>query len=192
MIYAAIVVACLTPLAVLIWQWNHHQLGINSIEYVARYTGDWTLRLLLATLAVTPLRRLFAFSARYRRTLGLFAFFYGCLHLTHYVWRDKMFFWPEIWEDFRLRRFYTAGLVAFALMIPLAATSSSAAIRRLGGRRWRMLHRLVYVSAAAGVVHYLWQGKSILPPPVIYGGVLAVLLAARIRCCAGPRPKALS
>lgn len=179
MIHAAIILACLTPLAALIWQWTHHQLGINSIEYVARYTGDWTLQMLLATLAVTPLRRVFPFSARYRRTFGLFAFFYGCLHLTHYVWRDKMFLWPEIWEDFLRRRFYMAGLVAFALMIPLAATSSAAAIGKLGGKRWRMLHRLAYVSAAAGVVHYLWQGKSILLPPLIYGGVLAVLLALR-------------
>ena len=142
---------CLLPAALLLWRWQHNELGINWIEKVQRGTGDWTMRFLLFTLCITPLRRLPGLSAliRYRRLLGLFAFFYGCLHLTIYAWVDKAFEWNVIWEDFTHRRFYIAGLLGFVLLIPLALTSTAGWIRRLGGKNWQRLHRLIYFATAA-------------------------------------------
>lgn len=174
--------ACLAPLVWLGWKWLHHELGINSIEFVARYTGRWTLRLLLITLAITPLRRIPGLSPliRFRRMLGLFTFFYGVLHGLHYFGVDAQWNVQVITEDLTFRRFFIAGAAALLLMAPLALTSTDSAIRRLGGKRWQRLHRLVYVSAVAAITHYVWQGKVATLTPLIYAGVLALLLAIRL------------
>ncbi len=172
---------CLVPAVVLYWRWDHHTLGVNWIEAAQRFTGDWVLRFLILTLCISPVRRLPGLSAliRYRRMLGLYAFFYACIHLSIYLWYDKGLDWQDIKGDFLTRRFYSAGLVAFVLLIPLVVTSTAGWIRRLGGRRWQMLHRLIYISAAAGAIHYYWQGKSIVMRAVYYGLVVAVLLLYR-------------
>ena len=139
-----------------------NDLGANPIEFITHATGDWTLRFLLITLAITPLRRILNLPdlIRFRRMLGLWAFTYGCLHLTTWLWLDKFFDLHEMWADVVKRRFITAGMTGFVLMIPLAITSTAGWIRRLGGRNWQRLHRLIYVSAVAGVVHYYWLVKS--------------------------------
>lgn len=189
---AAIFLLALAPAAALVWRGFAGRLGPNPIETITHATGDWTLRFLLLTLAVTPLRHLLRFPEliRFRRMLGLFAFFYGCLHLTTYLWLDQFFDWPAIAKDIVKRPFITAGAAGFALMAPLAATSTAGWIRRLGGRRWRMLHRLVYAAAAAGVVHYWWLVKSDIRLPAMYGAILALLLAWRLaRAIAGSGSK---
>lgn len=177
-----IFVLCLVPLAWLIWRWSQNQLGFNKIEAVARFTGDWTLRFLLLTLTITPLKRIRGWGQLqlYRRMLGLFAFFYGTLHFLHYIAVDKEWDLMGLVEDFTFRRFFIAGLVAWALMIPLAATSTNAAIRKLGAKRWQALHRLVYASAILGVIHYYWQAKAIVVEPVYYAVALSVLLLYRV------------
>lgn len=174
--------ACLTPAAGLVWRQSHDALGANPIEYITRSTGDWTMRLLLLTLAITPLRRLLNQPQliRYRRMLGLFAFFYGCLHLATYVWLDKFFDTSEIGKDVLKRPFITAGFTAFAVMVPLTVTSTAGWIRRLGGKQWQRLHRLVYVSGVAGVVHYYWLVKSDIRLPLLYAALLAALLVYRL------------
>ena len=174
--------ACLAPVALLVAQAALGQLGANPIDKVTDVTGTWTLRFLLLTLAVTPLRRLTGWNAvaPYRRMLGLFAFFYGCLHLLTYVVLDQFFAFDEIVKDVAKRPFITAGATGLLLMIPLAITSTAGWMRRLGGRRWQQLHRLAYVVAVAGVVHYYWLVKADTSRPVRYGLVLAVLLAARL------------
>ena len=174
--------ACLVPLALLLQRGFTGGLTANPIEYITHRTGDWTLRLLLITLAITPLRRLTGWHAaiRLRRMLGLFAFFYGSLHFLTYVVFDHFFALESMLEDLTDRRFVTAGFTAFVLMIPLALTSTPAMVRRLGGRRWQALHRLVYASACAGVVHYAWLVKADLRPPLLYGAALALLLGYRL------------
>ncbi|MFN9461447.1 MAG: sulfite oxidase heme-binding subunit YedZ [Acidobacteriota bacterium] len=174
-------VVCLAPLAWLGWRWQNNALGINRIETVARYTGDWTLRFLVGVLCITPLRRLPGQSSliRFRRMLGLFAFFYGCLHAWHYYAVDAEWNRDILWEDLTTRKFFVAGLFGLVVMVPLAATSWSGAIRWLGGRRWQRVHRLVYVAAIAGVVHYYWQGKAALWEPVYWGIGVGILLAYR-------------
>jgi sulfoxide reductase heme-binding subunit YedZ len=173
--------ACLIPLARLAWLGFHSGLGANPIEFITHSTGDWTLILLLATLAITPLRKLSRqyWLVSFRRMLGLFAFFYGFLHLTTYVWLDKFFDVHEMLHDIAKRKFITAGMTAFTLMIPLALTSTKWAIRKLG-KRWQMLHRLIYASAAAGVIHYIWLVKADLKKPLEYAFVLGMLLMYRI------------
>lgn len=172
---------CLAPLVWLGWRWQNNELGINRIETVARYTGDWTLRFLVGVLCITPLRRLPGQSSliRFRRMLGLFTFFYGCLHAWHYFEVDAQWNKDILWEDLTTRKFFLAGLLGLVVMVPLAATSWAGAIRRLGGRRWQQVHRLVYVAAIAGVVHYYWQGKAALWEPVYWGVGVGVLLAYR-------------
>jgi methionine sulfoxide reductase heme-binding subunit len=175
--------ACLAPVFVLTWKWFHDGgLGANPIDVVTRATGKSTLTFLLITLSVTPLRKLsgMAWLIKFRRMLGLFAFFYGCLHLTTYVYFDKFFDVHAMLHDIAKRRFITAGMTAFALMLPLALTSTAGWIRRLGGKRWQKLHRLIYFSAAAGVVHFIWLVKADLRRPLTYGSILAVLLAYRL------------
>jgi len=173
---------CLVPLLGLVWGFYHNELGANPIEYITHKTGDWTLRFLLITLCVTPLRKLLNQPklARFRRMLGLFAFFYGCLHLTTWVWLDKFFDVHEMWKDVLKRRFITVGMTGFVLMIPLAITSTSGWVRRLGFVRWQRLHRLIYFSALAGVIHYYWLVKSDVRLPLLYGGILVVLLGYRL------------
>jgi sulfoxide reductase heme-binding subunit YedZ len=177
----AIVFACsLLPLAFLVVNGFRGELGANPIEYITRSTGDWTMRFLLITLAITPLRRLTKQPdfIRFRRMLGLFAFFYGVLHLITWVWLDKFFDPSEMWADVTKRRFITVGMLGFVLMVPLAITSTKFAIRKLG-KKWQQLHRLIYVSAVAGVIHYYWLVKSDIRMPVTYGVILAVLLLLR-------------
>ncbi|MBV9625335.1 MAG: sulfoxide reductase heme-binding subunit YedZ, partial [Acidobacteria bacterium] len=152
------------------------------IEKITHATGDWTLRFLLITLAITPLRKSLGMPAliKFRRMLGLFAFFYGGLHFLTYIWLDKFFDVREMLADIAKRKFITVGLTAFVLLIPLAVTSTAGWIRRLGGKRWRTLHRLIYFSAVAGVVHYLWLVKADIRKPIIYGSILALLLSYRL------------
>ena len=173
---------CLVPLALLIWRAFAGGLGANPIEFITHATGDWTLRFLVITLAVTPLRKLLRLPEliRFRRMLGLFAFFYACLHFLTYVWLDKFFAWSEMLKDIAKRPFITAGFTGFLLLVPLAVTSTAGWIRRLGGRRWRILHRLIYGSAVAGVVHYYWLVKSDVRKPVFYGALVTVLLGYRL------------
>ena len=175
-------VTCLIPLIRLGWEAYTGNLGANPIETITHSTGTWTLVFLLVTLAVTPLRRLskLLWLVRFRRMLGLFAFFYGSLHLTTYVWLDKFFAVREMLADIAKRPFITMGLTAFVLMIPLALTSTKGWIRRLGGKRWQALHRLIYFSAIAGVIHYLWLVKADKRKPLEYGAILLLLLAYRV------------
>lgn len=175
-------ILCLTPVLILLWKALHQDLGANPIETITHATGDWTLRFLAITLAVSPLRRLLGLPEliRFRRMLGLFAFFYGCLHFTTYLWLDKFFDMGEIVKDVYKRPFITAGFLGFAAMAPLALTSTAGWIRRMGGKRWQMLHRLIYLSAIAGVVHYYWLVKSDVRKPLLYAGIVAVLLAERL------------
>jgi sulfoxide reductase heme-binding subunit YedZ len=173
--------ACLVPLARLAWLGFHAGLGANPIEFITHSTGDWTLTFLLITLSITPLRKLTRqyWLISFRRMVGLFAFFYGSLHLMTYVWLDKFFDVHEMVHDIAKRRFITAGMTAFALMIPLALTSTKWSIRRLG-KRWQMLHRLVYFSASVGVIHYIWLVKADLKKPLEYAFVLGILLMYRV------------
>ena len=177
-----IFLAALVPLARLIWKFRHDALGANPVEVITHSTGDWTLILIMVTLSVTPLRKI---TKQYwlvgvRRMIGLFAFFYGCLHFTTYLWLDKSFDVQEMIKDIYKRPFITAGFTAFVLMIPLALTSTKGWIRRLGGKNWQKLHRLIYVTAIAGVVHYIWLVKADLRKPMQYAFVLSVLLVYRI------------
>src|ERR1041384_211779 len=160
--------ACLGPLARLGWKAYKGLLGANPIEVITHSTGDWILIFLLVTLAVTPVRRVTGqiWLIRYRRMFGLFAFFYACLHFTTYIWLDKFFNLHEMLADIVKRKFITIGLKAFMLLIPLAVTSTTGWIRRLGGQRWRALHRFIYASAIAGVIHYLWLVKADIREPV--------------------------
>ncbi len=173
---------CLVPLARLIVLGVSGGLGANPIEFITRSTGTWTLVGLLLTLSITPLRRLSGQTGliRYRRMLGLFSFFYACLHFVTYLWLDQFFDPAAIARDIVKRPFITIGFSAFVLLIPLAATSTHAMMRRLG-RRWQQLHRLVYVIALLGVTHYLWLVKKDMSEPLIYGGVLLLLLALRLQ-----------
>ena len=173
--------AGLIPTGRLAWLGFHSGLGANPIEFITHSTGDWTLIFLLVTLSITPLRRLTRqyWLISFRRMLGLFAFFYGCLHLMTYVWLDKFFDVHEMLHDIAKRKFITAGMTAFALMLPLALTSTKWSIRKLG-RRWQVLHRMIYFSAAAGVIHYIWLVKADLKKPLEYAFVLGVLLLYRI------------
>jgi methionine sulfoxide reductase heme-binding subunit len=173
---------CLAPLARLLWRGLQDKLGANPIELITHETGDWTLIFLVLTLSISPARKLFGQPQfiRFRRMFGLFAFFYGCLHFTTYIWLDKFFDLSEMLADVTKRRFITLGLTGFVLMIPLAATSTAGWIRRLGGKRWQVLHRLIYVSGVAGVVHYYWLVKSDVRKPVGYGTIVALLLAWRL------------
>jgi sulfoxide reductase heme-binding subunit YedZ len=173
--------AALGPLAYLALGAWQRSLGANPIETITRSTGLWTLRFMLITLAVTPARRLTGWNeiVRVRRMLGLFAFFYGSLHVLTYVWLDQFFDWAAIVKDVAKRPFITAGFSAYVLLVPLAITSTAGMIRRLGGRRWRRLHRLAYATAALGVVHYWWLVKLDTRPPRNYGILLAGLLLMR-------------
>jgi methionine sulfoxide reductase heme-binding subunit len=173
---------CLVPALLLVWKGFTGGLGANPIEYITHATGDWILRFLCITLSVTPLRKILGLPEliRFRRMLGLFAFFYACLHFLIWFVLDKFFDWGEIAKDVVKRPFITAGFTAFVLLIPLAVTSTKGWIRRMGGKRWQMLHRLIYVSGVAGVVHYYWLVKSDIRLPVMYGVIIAVLLAYRL------------
>ncbi|HOB60557.1 MAG TPA: protein-methionine-sulfoxide reductase heme-binding subunit MsrQ [Candidatus Competibacteraceae bacterium] len=174
-------VACLLPLAWLLWLTWQGQLGVNPVETLSHRTGDWSLRFLLLTLAVTPLRRLSGWNRlqRFRRMLGLFAFFYVGLHFAVYLVFDQFFDWQAIVADVAKRPYITVGFTAFLLLIPLAVTSTNGMMKRLG-RNWQRLHRLVYLIAVLGVLHYAWLVKADLREPLLYGGLLSVLLGYRL------------
>lgn len=174
--------ACLIPLARLAVLGFGEGLGANPIEYITHSTGWWTLVFLMITLAVTPLRRLFNLTwlLRLRRMFGLYAFFYASLHFVTYVWLDQFFDVSEIVKDVIKRPFITFGFAAFVLLVPLAATSTNAMVKRLGGRRWQWLHRLVYPAAALGVVHFWWLVKLDVDEPLLFALILAGLLVARL------------
>ncbi|MGH9684021.1 MAG: sulfite oxidase heme-binding subunit YedZ [Candidatus Acidiferrales bacterium] len=173
---------CLLPLADLVWRGIHGDLTANPIEFITHFTGDWTLRFLVITLAIAPLRKMLRLPQliRFRRMFGLFAFFYVCLHFSTWIGIDKFFDWSEMMKDVVKRPFITVGFTGFVLMIPLAITSTAGWIRRLGGKRWRMLHRAIYFSAIAGVIHYYWLVKSDERKPLEYAWIVGTLLAWRI------------
>jgi sulfoxide reductase heme-binding subunit YedZ len=179
---AVLFLLCLAPLAAIIVPFVRHDTIPNPLEFIQHATGDWTLRFLVFTLTVTPLRQLLHLPEliRFRRMLGLYAFFYACLHFTTYLWFDKVFDVHEIWKDVYKRPFITMGFLAFTLLIPLAITSTAGWIRRLGGRRWRILHRAIYVSAVCGVIHYYWLVKSAVIRPLFYAVIVGLLLAWRL------------
>ena len=187
-IKTAVFLACLLPLGSLGLDAYTDNLGANPIELITRSAGTWTLTFLLITLAVTPLRRIsgWQWPIKFRRMLGLFAFFYACLHFTTYIWLDQFFDLHGIVKDVAKRPFITVGFASFVSLIPLALTSTSAMVRRLG-KRWRQLHRLAYFISIGGVVHYLWLVKADMFKPLIYGAILTVLLAYRLFAAWGPR-----
>ena len=178
----AVFVLCLVPLGALVYRAMNHQLGPNPIEFLTHATGDWTIRFLVFTLAITPLRKTLKMPEliRFRRMLGLFAFSYACMHFSVWLVFDKFFDLSEMWKDVEKRRFITVGMAALLLMIPLALTSTAGWIRRLGGRRWRMIHRAIYASAILGVIHYYWLVKSDERKPLFYGALVAILLLWRV------------
>ncbi|MCW8899817.1 MAG: sulfoxide reductase heme-binding subunit YedZ [Gammaproteobacteria bacterium] len=173
---------CLLPLVLLSINFYLDELGANPFEVLTRSTGEWTLRFLLLTLAMTPLRQLTgsAWPLRMRRMLGLFSFFYVCVHLSTYLVLDHFFDWDEIIKDIIKRPYITFGMLAFTLLIPLAITSTNKMMKRLG-RRWKSLHKLVYLIAILGVLHFLLLVKADLREPIIYALILLVLLAARLK-----------
>ena len=173
-------IACSVPFCLLLYNGFTNNLTANPIKEITHFTGEWTLNLLLATLAVTPLRKITGNNSliRYRRMLGLFTFFYACLHFSTYLVLDQFFDWNEIVLDVAKRPYITVGFTAFTLLIPLAVTSTNKMVQRLGNN-WRKLHRLIYLIGALAIVHYLWLVKADLLPPIIYGVILCVLLALR-------------
>lgn len=185
---------CLLPLALLGLDAAAGQLGANPIEKVTRTLGDWTLRFILLTLAVTPARRLLGWNwaMRLRRMLGLFAFFYAGLHLASYVVLDQFFAWGDIWKDIVKRPYITVGMVCFVLLAPLAATSTNAMIRRLGGRNWQRLHRLVYPAAILAVLHFYMLVKADIREPLLYASLVAALLGWRLWASAARRVSVFS
>jgi sulfoxide reductase heme-binding subunit YedZ len=181
---------CLIPFELLIWRVVHAlsqglpfdtYLTANPIEFITHRTGDWTLRFLVITLAITPLRKVLHVPQliRFRRMLGLFAFFYVCLHFGTWIGLDKFFDWSDMWKDVHKRPFITLGFTGFVLLIPLAITSTAGWIRRLGGKRWQLLHRAIYATAVLGVIHYYWLVKSDVRKPLEYGALVGIFLAWR-------------
>jgi sulfoxide reductase heme-binding subunit YedZ len=178
----AVFVTCLWPLARLVWLAFNDGLGANPIQFIEHTLGAWILIFLVITLSVTPLRRLLNWQwlVRLRRMFGLYAFFYAVLHFVAYIGLDQFFDFDAILKDIIKRPFITVGFACLVLMVPLAATSTNAMARRLGGRRWQQLHRLVYLIAIGGVIHFWWEVKKDITEPLIYAAIFALLLAIRI------------
>ena len=178
----ALFLLCLIPFAGLVWRIIKSDLGANPVEFLQHATGDWTLRFLVFTLCITPFRKLLKLPdlIRFRRMLGLFAFFYVCLHFLTYLGPDQSFDLSAMWKDVAKRPFITVGFTAFVLLIPLAMTSTAGWIRRLGGKRWQLLHRSIYVAAVCGVIHYYWLVKSDVRKPLFYGALVGILLLWRL------------
>lgn len=181
-IKAALFIACLVPLGHLVWLGFRQRLGANPVEFITHSSGWWALAFLLITLCVTPLRKLagWPWLLRLRRMLGLYAFFYACLHFLTYVWLDQSFVWKDIVKDIGKRPFILVGFSAFVLLLPLAVTSTNAMVRRLGARRWQWLHRLIYLIAILGVVHFWWLVKKDISEPLTFGIVLGALFIIRM------------
>lgn len=179
---AAVFAASLVPLGILVWRATQGNLTANPIEFVEHWTGDWTMRFLIITLCITPLRKLLKMPEliRFRRMLGLFAFFYLCLHFSSWIGLDRFFNLHDMWADVLKRKYITVGFAGFVLLVPLAVTSTKGWIRRLGGKRWQMLHRAIYFAAIAGVIHYAWLVKSDEHKPLQYAAMVGVLLVWRI------------
>ena len=173
---------CLLPLVLLFRNFYLDELGANPFEVLTRSTGEWTLRFLLITLAMTPLRQLTssAWPVRLRRMLGLFTFFYVCIHLSTYIWLDHFFDWDEIWTDIVKRPYITFGMLAFTLLVPLALTSTKKMMKRLG-RRWKSLHKFIYVIAVLGILHFLLLVKADLLEPIVYASILSILFLVRFK-----------
>lgn len=173
---------CLVPLAALVARALTDDLSANPVEFIIRYLGDWALRFLLLALAVTPVRLVTGWNevARLRRMLGLFAFTYVLLHLLAYTGVDQGFDLVGLWNDIMKRIYITVGMAAFAILLPLAVTSTDAMIRRLGGARWRMLHRLAYPAGVLAVIHYFLMIKAGYQQPMVYAAILAALLGVRL------------
>ncbi|MRW93709.1 sulfoxide reductase heme-binding subunit YedZ [Duganella sp. FT80W] len=180
---AVLFVLALVPLARMVYLTVTGQL-VDPLEFITRGTGDWTLYFLCFTLAVTPLRRLSGWNwlVKLRRMLGLYTFFYGFLHFMTFLWFDHFFDLAEMWKDVLKRPFITVGFIAFVLLIPLAVTSTNGMIKRLGGKRWQWLHRLIYVIAPLAILHFWWMkaGKHNFTQPIIFGLILGTLLLARL------------
>ena len=179
---AALFLASLIPLIRLSWYGYSSQLGANPIEFITRSLGTWTLVFLLITLSITPLRKLSGWSwlIKLRRMAGLFTFFYSLLHFITYIWLDQFFDLSSIYKDVIKRPFITIGFTAFILLIPLAVTSTNAMIKKLGGKRWQLLHRLIYLIAIFAVLHYWWLVKKDITQPFIYAAILSILLGYRV------------
>ena len=177
-----IFLACLLPVFLLGWRGVNGTLSANPISDITLETGIWTLRLVVLTLVITPLRKISGWHSlsKVRRMFGLFAFFYGSLHFLTYIWLDQFFDWNGIVQDISKRRFITIGFASFVLMIPLAITSTQKMIRRLGGRRWDLLHRLIYATAVGGIIHYIWLVKVFTYRQMAYLTTIVLLLALRL------------
>jgi len=181
-------VAALLPLVWLAWVVTTSDLGpkgplgANPIEYVNRFLGDWAIRFLLMALAVTPLRGLTGWTqlTRFRRMLGLFAFFYVCLHMSSYVGVDQFFDWRAIWKDIVKRNYITVGMLTFLMLLPLALTSTKGMVKRLGGQRWTKLHKLVYPAGIAACFHFYMMRKGVQLEPIVYAAICAALLGWRV------------
>ncbi len=179
----------LLPFLLLAYQWSADQLSANPIDDVTDTTGTWTLRFLMITLSITPLRKITGWNwlLQFRRMIGLFAFFSVSLHFLTYIYLDQFFLWEEILLDVPKRPFITVGFASFLLMIPLALTSNDRITKWMGGKRWQRLHRLVYAVALGGVIHYLWLVKADAQRPLTYGAILLVLLGSRVWFSLKPR-----
>jgi len=175
-------VLSLLPFLLLGFDWYLDQLSANPIDDITDATGTWTLRFIMITLALTPLRKVTGWNwlVQFRRMTGLFAFFSVSLHFTTYIYLDQFFLWEEILADIQKRPFITVGFASFLMMIPLAVTSTDRMTKWIGGKRWKRLHRLVYVIALGGVVHYLWLVKADTQRPLTYGAILLILLGSRL------------
>lgn len=182
-IKVALFLASLLPFANMAWLTVQGALT-EPLEYITHQTGDWALYFLCITLAVTPLRRFTGWNwvIRLRRMLGLFCFFYALLHFTTFLWFDHFFDWGAMWKDVLKRPFITVGFIAFLMLVPLAATSTNGMVKRLGGKRWRWLHRLIYVIAPLAILHFWWMkaGKNDFAEPILFGTIVAVLLGLRV------------
>lgn len=182
-IKVALFLASLLPFANMAWLTVQGALT-EPLEYITHQTGDWALYFLCITLAVTPLRRFTGWNwvIRLRRMLGLFCFFYALLHFTTFLWFDHFFDWSAMWKDVLKRPFITVGFIAFLMLVPLAATSTNGMVKRLGGKRWRWLHRLIYVIAPLAILHFWWMkaGKNDFAEPILFGTIVAVLLGLRV------------
>jgi sulfoxide reductase heme-binding subunit YedZ len=188
---AVVFVNALVPLGIIALDWWNDRLGANPLESFTNATGMLTLVFLTLSLAVTPVRKLTGFNAlsHFRRMLGLYAFFYGLLHLLAFVWFDHFFDPRAVAEDVVKRPFVTFGMLGFLLMVPPAVTSTNAAIKRLGGKRWKLLHRLAYGAAVAGVVHYWLKVKVVTLLPMAFAAVITLLLLYRVVEAVRPRPR---